>query len=129
TRRRPDAMPKTLAPPGHARIGVDAHEQHVDAGARLASLHRHRAIELHRHIDDDGFDFGDLHSGRCPLQQSLCPTQCTCPGCGVLHSWPNSLTLSRGFSWRDQLGLAVLEETHCEAYSPLYSVWNTSAQG
>src|SRR5215813_5418247 len=33
------------------------------------------------------------------------------------------------FSRGALLGLTMLEETHRKAYSPLYSVWNTSAQG
>jgi hypothetical protein len=63
-------MAEALTPAADTCIGVDAHQEHVDAGASLSALHGDHTVEFHRHIDDDGFDLGDFHRVGCPRDDS-----------------------------------------------------------
>src|SRR5207253_5967180 len=65
--RRKDAMTERLAPAGDAGVGVDADEQHVDAGPRPAAEHGRGAVDHHRQVENDRGDACDLHG------EPLCP--------------------------------------------------------
>jgi hypothetical protein len=59
--RREDAVAEGLAPAGDAGIGINAHEQHIDAGARPPAEQRRGAVDHHRQVEDDAFDARNLH--------------------------------------------------------------------
>jgi hypothetical protein len=61
-RRRENAVAERLAPAGHSAVGVDAHEQHVDAGPGPAAEHRRGPVDHHRQREDDRLDSRDLHA-------------------------------------------------------------------
>ena len=69
---RPDAsvhvsghgMAERLAPAGDAGIGVDAHEQDVEAGGRTPRDGHGAAADIVGDLDQNGFDGRDLHGVR-----------------------------------------------------------------
>ena len=82
---------------------------HVDAGARLATLHRSTGPSSCIGILMTMVSTLVIHQRLVVLsKQSYCPHQCTRPGCDAPHSWPNCPALSRDFSWSTQLGVVVL---------------------
>jgi len=50
-----------LAPAGDAAIGVDANEQHIDAGPGPTAEHRRRALDQHRQVENERLNACDLH--------------------------------------------------------------------
>jgi len=53
---------RTPHPPGDPAVGVDADEQHVDAGPRPAAEHRRGPVDQHRQVENERLDPGDLHA-------------------------------------------------------------------
>ena len=63
-RGREDTMTERLAPADDSRIGLEADEQHVDAGPRPAAEHRRGPVDQHREIENEGLNPSDLHAER-----------------------------------------------------------------
>src|SRR5439155_7426065 len=61
-RRGEDPVAERLTPAADTGVGVDAHQQHVDAGHRAVAQLRRRPLDDHRQVDDERLDAGDLHA-------------------------------------------------------------------
>src|SRR5438876_205218 len=59
-----DPVAERLAPAADPGVGVDAHQQHVDAGHRAVAQLRRRPLDDHRQVDDKRLDARDLHGQR-----------------------------------------------------------------
>jgi len=65
-----DAVAEGFAPSREAGVGLDADQQHVDAGAGPATEHRRRSLDLHRQVEHDRLDASDLHGWRMILRDA-----------------------------------------------------------
>jgi len=64
TRGRKHPMAERLAPADDAAVGLDADQQHVDAGSRPPAEHRRGPVDQHRHVEYERLNPCDLHADR-----------------------------------------------------------------
>ena len=56
-----DAMTEGLAPSRQAGVGLDPHQQHVDARPGMTMQHRRGGVDHEGQVQHEGLDPGDLH--------------------------------------------------------------------